>query len=358
MVSSPRQMLGALIYDVAAFLLRTYLPTKTKLLPPWAWNKNRQDKLIPGPDGEGICCPWEHTRDLHVAKVFPVCSTLLLKRMLRDWPIALVDYPQHSSDEIDVSFIIGHRGLARLPHLLLTLKSIAAQRNASIECIVVEQSYGPEIREKLPGWVRYVHTQTASVEYLYNRSWTLNEGVRNAKGKVVVLHDNDMLVPQDYASEFVRLVSKGFEVVNLKRFIANLDQPSSKHVFYSQLLNGDLRSESILQNATAGGSIGILKSAYEAIGGMDEDFVGWGGEDTEFWDRCQTLQVANYCYMPIIHLWHISQPGKAFVRGLGTSTADIFESRMKISTSDRIRLLKERLKTKVVGRTSVEKTYS
>ncbi len=75
---------------------------------------------------------------------------------------------------------------------------------------------------------------------------------------------------------------------------------------------------------------------------MDDDFVGWGGEDTEFWDRCQTLRVANHTYMPIIHLWHQSQPGKASINGLGLSTAQLFLDRMRVSTQTRIDLLRRK----------------
>jgi hypothetical protein len=43
---------------------------------------------------------------------------------------------------------------------------------------------------------------------------------------------------------------------------------------------------------------------------MDEDFMGWGGEDVEFWGRVCTRRVWNYGFLPILHLWHAPQPGK------------------------------------------------
>ena len=54
----------------------------------------------------------------------------------------------------------------------------------------------------------------------------------------------------------------------------------------------------------------LLRPFFDKLGGMDEGFVGWGGEDVEFWDRAQTLPVWNYGYMPLVHLWHEPQPGK------------------------------------------------
>lgn len=263
--------------------------------------------------------------------------------MLRDWPIMLRDVPESvDAQDPEVSFVIGHRGTARLEHLLLTLKSIAGQTGIPCECIVVEQSYEPEIRQELPGWVRYHFTRTPTAEYLYNRSWALNAGARLAKGRIVVLHDGDMLVPADYSTELKRQVEDGYDVVNMKRFIAYLDDASSRHVFEQASLSGALQSEEMIANLCAGGSLGITREAYFAIGAMDEDFVGWGGEDTEFWERCQTLRVANHTYMPIVHLWHSCQPGKAAINGLGRSTAHLFKQKMQIPAQTRVHQLNER----------------
>jgi len=344
-MGSLRTALGAIGYDLFPFLGRTFWPTSRPRVAPWIFNRNRKDRISTGSNGDGVTCQWEHTRDLHVAKVFPALSSLLLKRMLKDWPIELKDSPVTGHQSPEVSFVIGHRGTVRLPHLLLTLKSIAAQRDAKIECIVVEQSYEKQIADSLPPWVRYIHTKTPSPEYLYNRSWTLNEGVRQANGKIVVLNDNDMLVPESYAAEFLRASNSGAQVINLKRFIAYLDEPSTTEVFHRQALAGRLSSEAIVQNLCAGGSLGVLREAYFAIGGMDEEFVGWGGEDTEFWDRCQTLRVANHTYMPIVHLWHPSQPGKAadlHGTGFGLHTSQLYEKCMSTPREVRICNLQKR----------------
>jgi len=65
-----------------------------------------------------------------------------------------------------------------------------------------------------------------------------------------------------------------------------------------------------VQNLEAGGSIAIARDKYWQIGGFDEAFIGWGGEDNEFWERAQTLKVWNYGYLPMVHLWHTAQPDK------------------------------------------------
>jgi len=224
---SLKQKLGAVNYDLARFLW------SMRPSPPhtWVFMRNRDERLIRDASVRGAKCDWRWTSDLHIAKVFPSLGRALMKRALRDWPIDFRMAPLQVDAEPEVSFIMGHRGDERLPHLLLTLESVAAQRDASIECIVVEQSTRPQIEQRLPSWVRYVHTPITYADMAYSRSWAFNVGARMARGNVLVLHDNDMLVPQDYASQIIARISEGYEVINLKRFIFNCRESHSAKIF-------------------------------------------------------------------------------------------------------------------------------
>jgi GT2 family glycosyltransferase len=210
----------------------------------------------------------------------------------------------------DVSFLIGHRGRDRLPLLLATLQSIAAQRTAAFECVVVEQDAVDTIRTLLPPWVRYVHTPPIDPNMPYCRSWALNVAAAHARSRVLVLQDNDMLVPEDYACSLLRFVDEGYEAVNLKRFVFYLSRLHSTAYSSGTATLGDFAPEFVVQNLEAGGSVAITRDAFERIGGMDEAFIGWGGEDNEFWERAQTLRVWPYGYLPLVHLWHPPQPYK------------------------------------------------
>jgi len=145
----------------------------------------------------------------------------------------------------------------------------------------------------------------------YCRSWAFNIGVRHTRGRVLVLHDNDMLVPADYAARVLEQVRDEYEVINLKRFIFYLTERHTESVFSGRGGLTDQAPLSIVQNLEGGGSVAITRVAYEQIGGFDESFVGWGGEDNEFWDRAQTLRVWPFAYLPIVHLWHEPQAGKS-----------------------------------------------
>ena len=275
----------------------------------WLGVRNRADRLRAGPGVPGLRCDWLWTSSLLVNRAFPAIGRALLRRALKEWPIEL--RPEPAADgKPDITFVIGHRGREREPHLRLVLASIAAQREAAVECVVVEQSHRPELEGRLPRWVRYEHTPVPGPDTPYNRSWALNVGARLARGDLLVLHDNDMLVPRDYAREMLRQASVGYHVLNLKRLVFYLGQDDSAGVLGVGRLTLAERPAEITQNLEAGGSVAVTAATFEALGGFDEAFVGWGGEDNEFWERAQTRRVYPWGYLPLVHLWHSPQPGK------------------------------------------------
>ena len=330
-------MLGSTIYDLPRFLwaMRPAAQSGSHSQASWVMMRNRDERLMPSSDNSGVACDWQWTSDLHVAKVFPRLGLWLMKRALRDWPIESRNEPatELGQDSPALSFIIGHRGKERLPHLLATLRSIAAQREVEFECIVVEQSVTPEVKDELPSWVRYVHTPLPYAEMAYSRSWTFNVGARAARAEALVLHDNDMLVPRDYAKEIIRRIETGYEVMNLKRFIFYLSEAHSAAVMTGRKPLAAKPPETIVQNLEAGGSLAITREAYFALGGFDESFVGWGGEDNEFWERASTRRVWPYAYLPIVHLWHAPQAGKV---SDNRSTAKLFEELSRVPVNERI----------------------
>jgi hypothetical protein len=271
---------------------------------------NRGERLQPAPSGPGFRCDWQWTSDLHAPKYFPSLGRRLMARALIDHPIERERTLRSMSETPVVSFVIGHRGESRLPHLLATLESIAGQQGVAVECIVVEQDVEARVAARLPSWVRHVHAPPPSADMPYCRSWAFNVGARQVRSSLLVLHDNDILVPRDYAASIAAHVRQGHEVVNLKRFIFFLDESHSIDFFSGVVAITDRSPLAIMQNAEGGGSIAITREGFDRIGGMDESFVGWGGEDNEFWERAQTLNVWPFGYLPLVHLWHAAQSGK------------------------------------------------
>lgn len=306
---SLREWFGVLFLDFPRYemALANWFGNKSR----WLALRNRKESLTHASNFLGFRCDWRWTSKLHAVGVVPSWGRRLLQKALAHYPITLASNVEFAknSDVIDVTFIIGHRGRERLPLLLATLSSIANQSCGNLECIIVEESFDKEVERDLPDWVKYIHLFADSKDQPYNRSRTFNAGASAARGKLFVFHDNDMLVPTCYADELLEHLGRGYEVINLKRFIFYLTKSHTEKVIDSGRITFQ-SPEFVLQNLTGGGSLAIEKDAYYRIGGFDEGFVGWGGEDVEFWDRAQTLNVNNYGYLPIIHLWHAPQPEK------------------------------------------------
>ncbi len=79
-----------------------------------------------------------------------------------EWPIRFAE-SKTDADGTRVSFIIAHGGRSRLPQLCLTLKSLFAQTEIDLECVVVDQSEEPIFAE-LPPEIVYRHLTKAGVD--------------------------------------------------------------------------------------------------------------------------------------------------------------------------------------------------
>jgi hypothetical protein len=268
---------------------------------------NRGESLRASPEGKGFECAWRWTSDLHATKYLRGLGASLMRRALADHVVRWQPAPRPGAPR--ASFVIGHRGSRRSLLLLKTLESIAGQTTA-VECIVVEQDTRPRVRDALPPWVRYVHLQTTSEQEPYNRAAALNAGAAVARSPLLVLHDNDVVVPADYAERALAHVADGYDVVNLKRFIFYLGPADTESLVEGAAALDTARPDSIMQNALGGGTVAITAAGFARIGGMDDAFSGWGGEDNEFWERACTLHVWRWAYLPFVHLWHEPQAGK------------------------------------------------
>lgn len=148
---------------------------------------------------------------------------------------------------------------------------------------------------------------TADVPGQFNRAASRNLAVhhaRSAGAQVVVLHDADMLCPSDaYRAMGSLALSSGRLVVGYTQYRA-LSRRSTLEV-----LDGAdpwaAQPEGTTEAWSVGGVVAITPGAWEAVGGMDPRFAGWGGEDFAFAHAASlVLGPPLRVETPAVHLWH------------------------------------------------------
>lgn len=198
------------------------------------------------------------------------------------------------------TFIIGYRHKPdRIYNLRRTLDWVNSFSGAQI--ILVEQDRYSKISNlNLPG--EKIFTKS---EMPYNRSWAFNVGLKYAKTNIIVFGDSDLIMDQN---SFIRAIEelKNYEMVSPYNSVLDLTEYES-YLPLEQIvkINRPGRGENDNQKINISGGISIFRlESILKIGGWDERFWSWGGED-DF----QTIKVQNFltwkelnskCY----HLYH------------------------------------------------------
>lgn len=170
-----------------------------------------------------------------------------------------------------------------------------------LDVLVVEQDNMR--RFSPPPGVRHVFARSTNP---YNRSWGFNIAYRESESSHLIFGDSDIVMHAGEfrrsleAAESVDVVSPYSSVVDLDRFesLISLDDMA----FISRPGRGETDNQKV---NLCGGVVMFSRDALERVGGWDEDFVGWGGEDDMMTFKVQAagLRTAS---MPFrcFHLWH------------------------------------------------------
>lgn len=272
----------------------------------WLDMCNRNEHLSVGSGPEARACSWVDSSMLTVARVFPNVGARLLHRAALEWPFRLEAEPQPPSTTPRASIVFPVAGHERRSQFEIVLRSFFAQSVTDFEILVVEYSAEREYQAMCQGPIRYMHVERKPGQP-FSRSRALNWGARLAAGPVLILHDADIVVPDKYVESVLDTTSGGFEGLQPMRYLFYLDQAST--TTFAECGGAALpqRIASVGHNY-AGGSTVVTAEAYRAVGGLDERFEEWGGEDNDFLDRLKTRRFFAGGFLPAIHLWHPADP--------------------------------------------------
>lgn len=166
-----------------------------------------------------------------------------------------------------------------------------------------------------------VTAQSYNEDGSFNRAKSRNLAVKAVETKYMIIADADTICPPS-------ALVKAFDLIRDKIPYASWVLPYANQNYYNLtdectkkiISNGikkELPSETQLiyehKLQSWAGLICLSKSGYEAVGGYDERFIGWGYEDNAFRLALDTLwaphdRIDSYC----VHLWHAAPEDERF----------------------------------------------
>lgn len=201
---------------------------------------------------------------------------------------------------------------SRLRNLLACLLSLRDQTapRESYRVLVVESDDTPRWKDIVSPFAD--QHLFAPKRGLFNKSWAVNTGVMDDKGRAecICILDADVLVDRD----FVRRNRERFERPGVMGYLTyrdmwNLDDSSTSRAI-RQRLHGSRAAPNYEQlrafvlRRPPGACVWLRLSAFHTVGGMDERFEGWGGEDNDLTYRLDTYCAFDSYADPLLHMYH------------------------------------------------------
>lgn len=213
---------------------------------------------------------------------------------------------------------------SRLRNLLSCLLALHDQSfpREKYAVTVVESDETPQCQNIIEPYTDYY--LFAEKGNTFNKSWAVNVGIVNTPGDfgVVCILDADVLVDQNFIAR------------NVERFLI---PGRSGHLTYNNMscLTEIATSWAIRQRihncspvinpeylrafqlrGPPGCCIWVRTEIFHRVGGMDERYEGWGGEDNDFADRYNIQTLLGRYDDWLLHMWH---PPSSCLREDGTS---------------------------------------
>lgn len=172
------------------------------------------------------------------------------------------------------------------------------------ELIIVEhpQQTGVGLSPIVPKKMDYQYIQLPSCNLPFNKSWAMNVGAKAAKYPYLLFVDGDNLCGERFFQS-IQAAMRSFRTAARKCFlcwnwIINLpgkDGPKTTFMAPHEL------------NALCGIWCAEREFYLGDFGGMNENFVGYGGEDNEAYERARYLTRQDhlaYMQFPLVHQYH------------------------------------------------------
>lgn len=213
---------------------------------------------------------------------------------------------------ISVACILTYRqgkGNARRDNLLAVLRWLASWPDLTV--VIVEQDAAPRLDANLPHpncHHRFVYNAGP-----FNKSWGMNIGFSMVNMPWLLFNDADIILG-NALPKMLEATRSGHHAIKPFIRLLDLDAEESARVRVGDFDWTPSRAENAVPDRErggefppfAGGSILLSRQTFVAMGGWDERFVGWGGEDDAMSYLLERARVPaiELDVRPAVHLQH------------------------------------------------------
>ena len=168
-----------------------------------------------------------------------------------------------------------------------------------VEVIIPWRDSGCEYRQKSLKFLLSIYEKNFSKVSIcdsegdFNRAAARNSGVGRSNADIVVVTDADLYVPITQIHSAIELAKNYGNQIRPFSAFGHMSE-SATEFFLSQKNPETISDErfdtlSTLWPGLHGGTFVMNRLLWEKVGGMDENFIGWGGEDNAFNIRCSRV---------------------------------------------------------------------
>ncbi len=215
-------------------------------------------------------------------------------------------------------------------YLKKVLKGIRLQTENPYEVLIADDGSGPETAEAVENWRR---TSPFPVFHMWQEDLGFraakirNEAIKKSSGDYIVSLDGDCVPERHFISDHAALARKGFFFQGKRMLVGRQASASfdpalarKKGFLLGLFLKGEIKNTHHLLRlplmpglsdrslkGTRSCNMGFFREDLIAVNGFNEDFVGWGREDSELAARLYKYGLVrkNHPFRALcFHLWH------------------------------------------------------
>jgi hypothetical protein len=199
-----------------------------------------------------------------------------------------------------MTVLIPIRGANRNQNLEIIIPYVLAQNIEPLEILIVEQDVVPTI--KLNSFKEYLNIHHIFLKEggPFNKARVMNAGTAHAQYEKICMIDVDMIIEKGLLYKISMILNASQVCFSIHEIYFLTEVPTNSNYVH----DGKTWATTAPFNCH-GGIVAYNRKAFIDIGGMNEEFVGHGSEDTEFYERAKRLlKFSDERFATTLHIPH------------------------------------------------------